>query len=445
MSSRENTLTNTINRISDRYKANITAVSESVDSSNIVDTNANLIGITRTPTNIIFPEVALLRPTNSTVNTMLAITYLDNDLNDIRLTQADLSGNAGLLDKSEILSDVSQVSQTGQYFLDDGVIYKSLSDDPSNGGSLTKIQQMVFSNTVRQYSDNSKDIKFESFRGTESRFIISRWDQRVGSRKVFASISNELLDDIDAQGIDGEGIVEDLLLSASSEGINKDVIQKLVSISSKYNDETTNGTGVVDMSALKNITDAGRQLHYYATELAAQVEVKTHYTATYIIGSSRAVSLLTASGWLTEYDGPDSSCVGTIAGGKLKVYKDTQAKYDYMVAGFVHDEGEDGSSIEAVGSIVLTPYLETFGAISDITVAYDHKTMAPVIQMLVRYGIGTNPYTIKDNIKYDVDEDGNTLNSVAGYYAKADDWEELVGRSLASCSVGIVLPLEVDK
>lgn len=428
-----------ISRIAKKYKDSL---NESMQTDAAVSTRANLIGITRTPTNIIFPEVTLLRPTNSIINTMLAVTYLDNNLNDIRLSPSDLSGAAGILDKDDIKTggfDKGLVK--GDYFSEDGVIYKVLVDDPTIQGTVKTIQSAIFSNTIRHYSDNSKDTKFETFKGSEARFIISRWDQKVGSRKAFASITKEIYNDISAQGVDADGALEDLLISASSEGINKDVIQKLITISTKYLDNSMSGESIVDMSKIESITEAGRQLHYYATELAAQVEMNTHYNATYIIGSSRAVSLLTASGWLQQYEGDDNSaCVGTIAGGKLKVFKDTQSKYDYMVAGFVH---EDDGSIEGVGSLVVTPYLEQFGSISDLTVVQEPNSFNFLIQMILRYGIGTNPYTVKDNIEYDTDDEGNKLNSVKGYYKEADDWEALAGKSLSACSVGLILPRSV--
>ena len=433
-----NTLKDTIKRIFDKHK---TSLSESTTTADIAQTRPNLIGVTRTPTSIIFPEIALLRPTNSTINTILAITYLDKDLNDIRLSPYDLSGDAGILDTNEIKKDITEVTEKGQYFRGtDNVIYKSLYDDPTDGGKYKEIIEAVFANRIRQYSDSSKSKEFEQFRGSESRFIISRWDQRVGTRKTFASITNDLMDDINAQGLDADGLVSDLLLSASSEGINKDVIQKLIAISSKYVDNKMNGQSIVDLSSMDSITDAGRELHYYATELAAQVEINTHYSSTYIVASSRAVSLLVASGWMLPYDGEDkdtSACVGTIEGGRIKVYKDTQTRFDYMVAGFVHD-GE--GSIEGVGSLVVTPYTEDFGSISDITIVPDPNSRSTHIQMMLRYGIGTNPYTVRDNIEYDKDEEGNIINSVRGYYVEADDWENLTGKSLAAWSVGLKLP-----
>ena len=281
-------------------------------------------------------------------------------------------------------------------------------------------------NQIRFYSDCAPVEYFED-KNTEissTSMQFDKWQVNVGSRKLKTSFTTELMQDLEASQINSENSVIDLLATVASEEINKDIIQKLITVSTRYKIKGITPDGVLSLVSVQDAPKQARELYRYACEMSNQMLRTSSFAGTYVLASSRVVGLLQSTGWMEETDNALSE--GRLRCG-LEVYADTVTPFDYMVVGCKHMIGD----MESVGSLFYSPYTEADGAGAYKSVI-DPNSFQHHVAIMNRYSLSVNPYTAK------VDQEEHQV-------IKGDEWAKLAGRSEMSYILGIELPpLEID-
>lgn len=250
-------------------------------------------------------------------------------------------------------------------------------------------------------------------------FTMEKWDLNVESRKVKISISNELLEDMRGNNVDSDALVDDIIASSIAMDINKDIIQKLINVSNRYEDDFFVKKAVADLSRDDTITNKARDLYAMICLAGSRIYEKTTYAATYVVCSPTVFSILTGSGWVkpfkTEEDSEElNSTLSGVMNNGMKIYVDRFPMFDYFVVGCKHER----AGLESVGSLYYSPYAENDGA-GFITIVSAPSDFQPNVGVMVRYALSIN--NVYSNLTSD--ERGKV---------RADDWNALMGKSEAS-------------
>ncbi|QBO63128.1 putative capsid vertex protein [Escherichia phage vB_EcoM_G5211] len=387
-----------------------------------------LLSLTRAVNNLIFSDLVAIQPTDQPVSALYGLRYLNRDGQMTFRTAATYGGAAG--DRTEIEEFSKEKSyDEGALFKSGDVVYEvvtagTVGEDAETPESA--IFKGVMTNKIRFYSDCASVEYFED-KNTEiasTSMQFDKWQVNVGSRKLKTSFTTELMQDLEASQINSENSVIDLLATVASEEINKDIIQKLITVSSRYKIKGITPDGVLSLVSVQDAPTQSRELYRYACEMSNQMLRTSSFAGTYVLASSRVVGLLQSSGWMEETDNALSE--GRLRCG-LEVYADTTTPFDYMLVGCKHMIGD----MESVGSLFYSPYTEADGAGAYKSVI-DPNSFQHHVAIMNRYSLSVNPYTSK------VDQEEHQV-------IKGDDWGKMAGRSEMSYILGIELPpLEID-
>lgn len=387
-----------------------------------------LLSLTRAVNNLIFSDLVAIQPTDQPVSALYGLRYLNRDGQMTFRTATTYGGAAG--DRTEIEEFSKEKSyDEGALFKSDDVVYEVVTAGTVGEDAETPeaaIFKGIMTNKIRFYSDCASVEYFED-KNTEissTSMQFDKWQVNVGSRKLKTSFTTELMQDLEASQINSENSVIDLLATVASEEINKDIIQKLITVSSRYKIKGITPDGVLSLVSVQDAPTQARELYRYACEMRNQMLRTSSFAGTYVLASSRVVGLLQSTGWMEETDNALSE--GRLRCG-LEVYADTTTPFDYMLVGCKHMIGD----MESVGSLFYSPYTEADGAGAYKSVI-DPNSFQHHVAIMNRYSLSVNPYTSK------VDQEEHQV-------IKGDDWGKMAGRSEMSYILGIELPpLEID-
>lgn len=387
-----------------------------------------LLSLTRAVNNLIFSDLVAIQPTEQPVSALFGLRYINRDGQMTYRTASTYGGAAG--DRANIEEfQKDKEYQEEEFFVHNDVVYVTMKTGTVGEGTTTEDEAIfkgIMQNQIRFYSDCASVDYFED-RNTEvssTAFNFDKWQVNVGSRKLKTDFTMELMQDLEANQINSENSVLDLLSTVASEEINKDIMQKLITVSTRYKVKGITDGGVLSLVNVQEAPAQARELYRYACEMSNHMLRTSSFSGTYVLASSRVVGLLQASGWMEETDNALSE--GRLRCG-LEVYADTVTPFDYMLVGCKHMVGD----MESVGSLFYAPYTEADGAGAYKSVI-DPNSFQHKVAIMNRYALSVNPYT-------------TSIDQTSGEVVKGDEWGKLAGRSEMSYMLGIELPpLEID-
>ena len=398
-------------------------ISESTTTGANSQSRPALVGLTRAANNLIFTEMVAIQETNMPTSTLYGVKYLNPAGNQSFASAATYMGSVGYRD-SIPLAQLDTPMVKGYVFKDSNDVVYSVTNPltltSSTGNIADAISDAVMLGNLRIKSEAALAEEFEGASSfVETDFKFDRWTVPVRTRKLKTNISVELMQDLEANKMDGVGVVDDVLSTMISEDINKDIIQTLITVSRRYKVEEISPNGILDLTTSTDAPVIGRTLYQQACEMKNQMLRNTSYEATYVLCTTRVSAMLEASGWM--YANEDPLSAGTLRNG-LKVYVDAVSSFDYLITGCKHYIND----IEHVGSLFYSPYIEAddLGAYKIIN---DSTSLQPSVGIMLRYGLSINPYTTR------IGQSGE--RNVTG-----DDWDNLVGQSDMSYMLGVKLP-----
>lgn len=401
---------------------------ESTNTVASVASRPQLLALTRAVNNLIYSDMVAIQPTKQPISALFGLRYLNQDGNMTFRTPATYGGAVGSRDSIEEVN-LEKSYQIGELFKHGDVVY-SVVEAGAIGASTdtdSALFKAIMLNKIRFYSDCASTGHFEdrNTKISETDFIFDKWQVDIGTRKLKTSFTTELMQDLEANNINSENTIIDLLSTIASEEINKDIIQKLITVSTRYKVKGVTTDGVLSMVGVQDAPAQSRELYRYACEMSAHLLRTTSFSGTYVLASSRVVGLLAASGWMDESENPLSE--GRLRCG-LEVYSDVLTPFDYMLVGCKHMVGD----MESVGSLFYAPYRET-DDVGAYKAVIDPSSFQNHVCIMNRYSLSVNPYTVTNE-----QEPRNLI--------KGDDWANLAGRSEMSCMIGIELPkIELTK
>lgn len=398
----------------------------------------NLVAITRATTKLIYQDLVATQFTNQPEAALYGIKYLNPNDELSFVTGATYSGEIGVSERST-MPTITMVNlgsfNKGDYFKYEDVVFKCLIDDPFAGTAETTVFEVISeanaASAIRLVPDAANVQKFETgdVEIADAGFIINKWIARVKSRKFKTSLTVELAQDLESNGFNAPNMLEDVLATQMAEEINKDILQSLITVSSRFKVAGVSPKGVLDLSQQGSSVEQGRELYRYVCEMNAYIQRLTSYSATYVVASSRVAGVLAASGWLEIKDDQPENCYGVLKNG-LVVYCDNNSPLEYVVVGVKASFGDE----ELVGSLFYAPYSEGIDPYSDPTdhvgaykVINDPNDLQPKLMLLTRYALCVNPYTTGMN-----DQDARIVDST--------NLDNFAGQSKMSVLLGVKLP-----
>lgn len=383
----------------------------------------DLLALTRATTDLIYTDLVAVQKTNQPEATLYGVKFINPDKNMSFTTAATYGGAVG--SRTGIPEWTNTAYDKGDTFQHLDVVYKVLEDDPFAGTTETVdwdiISEAIINGTIRFLSDAAATSYFEGdVEVSEAGLRLDRWSIPVRTRKLKTQLTVELAQDLESNGFDAPNTIDDLLSTMMAEEVNKDIIQKLITVSSRFKVTGVTDKGVLDLTGVDTSPEQGRRLYRYICEMNAHIQRTTTYSGAYVVASSRCSALLAASGWLKE-DSKNMLTDGVLNNG-LPLYTDGVSPLDYVIVGVKDNQGE----LEHAGSLFFAPYVEEDDA-GAFKVVVDPNSLQPTIALMIRYGLSVNPYTT--NVS---DDDSRVING--------DDFDGMAGKSLMSVLLGVKLP-----
>lgn len=385
----------------------------------------NLVALTRATTKLVYGDLVAQQRTTQPVAAMYGVKYLtpDNELSFV--TGATYGGQYGVKERESMTEFTLGANfSKGDVFKFENVVYKAMEDNPFTGSTETteagQLAEGIILLKVRVVPDAAPTSKYETGDGdriAEAKFQINKWNAEVKSRKIKSTLSIELAQDMESNGLDAPNFIEDILATEMADEINKDILQSLVTVSKRYKVEGVCDNGIVNLS-YDNAPEAGRKLYELVCEMVSHIQRTTSYTATYVVASTRVAAVLAGSGWLKHKPEDDKylspNAYGFLANG-LPVYCDTNTPADYVTVGVKEDFGGK----EMVGSLFYSPYTEGLDLddpehVGVFKVIVDPDSLQPSVALMVRYALAANPYTVAKDDKEARIIDASNMDLMAG-------------------------------
>lgn len=400
----------------------------------------SLLSFTQATNKRIFKDLVAEQKTTQPVAALYGIRVLNPDDDMTYLGGATFAGLMGKEARAGVpkFTNISTSYNVGDLFMFESVVFKVLEANPFAGTSETElddaVSEAIAAGVIRMVSDAAPTEQFETGYPeiAEAGFRIDKWQTEVKSRKLKTSITVELAQDLESNGFDAPDFIENLLAIQQAEEINKDVLQSLITVSSRFKVHGVSSRGVLDLtdSQFDNAQDRARTLYYYMCEMNSAVQRNTSFSGTYAVASSRCAAILAASGWVEKTDDTPETAYGTLKNG-LPLYADVNSPCDYVIVGVNVDMGEG----QVVSSLYYAPYTEgledvdTTGdaSVGEFKVIIDPESLQPTIALLARYALSANPYTVaKDNKEARIIDGG--------------DMDKMANQSKLSSYLGVKLP-----
>ncbi|BBC78242.1 Head vertex protein [Escherichia phage EcS1] len=416
-----------------------TLLRESTTTSSSSLGRPDLVALTRATTKLIYSDIVAEQRTSQPVAALYGIKYL-NPNDDMTFTSgATYAGPFGTKERKTVveITDANKATfTTGKYFKYKDIVYKVLGVSVTDGTTETDLDFMIQESMVllniRSVHEAAETAKFEAsdVEVSEASFEVSKWNAPVKSRKLKTALTVELMQDLEANGFNSPNFVEDLLATEMADEINKDIIQSLITVSSRYKVTGETDKGILDLTTVEDPL-AGRKLYRMVCEINSHIQRTTSYSGTYVVASTRVAAVLASSGWLKHKPEDDQylspAAYGFLANG-LPLYCDASSPLDYVIVGVKEDFGE----LEMVGSLFYAPYTEGLDLedpehVGAFKVIVDPESLQPSVALLVRYALSANPYTVAKN-----EADARIID--------ATDMDKMAGQSDMSVLLGVKLP-----
>lgn len=417
------------------YKHIKQLIAESTQTGASVNGRPTLVSVTGKADNIIFTDLVATQITKTPNASVYGLSVYNTGLKGTEIVKSDIyhdpgtsTGELGItqgykLDeysasKAYSSGDQFKVEDKGLFFeATESVTFSSLDGTTD----YDKLMTGITLGKVRVITDGipyGSDTRDEEIAGVD--FTMTKWDLEVEARKLKVDISNQLIEDMRYNSFDSDALIDDIIASSIAMDINKDIIQKLINVSNRFEDPFFVKDGIADLSGSgKSVTDKARELYALICLAGSRIYERTTYSATYVVCSPMVFSMLSGSGWVKplkeEEEGETlNSTLGGIMNNGMKIYVDRFPMFEYFVVGCKHER----EGLESVGSLYYSPYAENDGA-GFITIVSPPSDFQPRIGVLARYALSIN------NVYSNLAEDERKS-------VKANEWNKLMGKSEAS-------------
>lgn len=397
---------------------------ESTDSASNPAGRPDLLDFTRAVNNLVYTELVAMQPTTQPISALFGVRYMNTNGDMSYTTAATYGGEYGDQYKTATAAAAGTYAK-GDIFIYENVLYKALSSVTITNLD-SDIYTQVMQGNIRTLSEAAKTSKFEGSDAViqNTSFRLDKWQSEVKTRKLKTEITVETLQDLSAVSVDAEKVMKDFLITMISEDINKDILQKLITVSKRFKVKGMSDNGYLDLSS-EDVTDSllSYRLTRYVSEMAASATRRTGFNPNYVIASSRVAGILQTAG-IEQTDNAKSP--GFLKKLGMNLYVDTTTPFDYVIVGVkVNNMFDD--KMESVGSLVFSPYQEGDKA-GMIRVVTDPDSLQNNVMVMSRYSLSVNPYATSE-------DDFTGIRVTQG-----DDWDNLVGRSDMSMFMGVLLP-----
>lgn len=402
-----------------------------------------LLSYTKATNKRIFKDLVAEQKTTQPMAALYGVRVLNPDDEMTYLGGATFAGLMGKEARSKVekLTTVTTPYAVGDLFMFQSVVFKVLEANPFEGTTEVElddaVSEAIAAGTIRMLSDAAPAEQFQEGHPeiSEAGFRIDKWQTAAKSRKLKTSLTVELAQDLEAAGFDAPDFIENLLSIQQAEEINKDILQSLITVSSRFKVVGVSSRGVLDLTDSKydNAQDRARTLYYYMCEMNSHVQRNTSYSGTYAVASSRCAAILAASGWVERNDTTPETAYGTLKNG-LPLYADVNSPCDYVIVGVNVDMGEG----QTVASLYYAPYVEGIPEenlqeeddgteIGEFKVIVDYDSLQPTVSLLSRYALSANPYTVAKD-----DKEARVIDG--------SDMDKMANQSKLSSYLGVKLP-----
>lgn len=412
---------------------------EQTKTNSIQGTRPYLVSLQKTVASRVFSDMVAIQQTNNPEAQIFGLKYLTEDgktLHDNNLSISGAYSKNKIKDLPALSSGLSVTKDKVYRTPDNDSIYIAVKSGALSTDDLNiAILKAVIDGTLRLYQDAAEVQYTEGEAPVEVKFEIGKWVVPCRTRKVQIKVTQELIQDLEANGMDQVQIIEDTLSTAIVNEVNKDIISKLITVSTRFDNKSLGiNNGFIDLQTRTDpLWQIGRDINQMIGSAAARMLQNTTYSATYVIVSPDVYGLLCGAGLVVfNQESEMTRSHGYLKQG-LKIYIDTYSQFDYFIVGCKHnidlaesmvneEEPEDEEYIpdDLVGSLYYCPYLEEDG--SQIYITRDPNSFQNNILLMTRYALQINPF-MNQNEKIN----------------RGDDWNNLVGKQKLQMFVGIKL------
>lgn len=384
-----------------------------------------LSAFTRAVNNLIYMDMVAVQPTSQPIAALFGLRY-KNPEGDMSYTTAATYG--GKYGSRENIPEASLKSySSGDVFQYEKIVYEVCTDF-SLADLASGVYDAAMRGDIRMASEAADTEKFENNDSAieDIDFTLDKWTATVKSRKLKTAITVEAAQDLENNGAMAENVIDDFLATMISEEVNKDIIQKLITVSKRFKVAGMSETGIYTISQEEYADPLlGYKLIRILNEMAAISARTTGFSPTYVLATSRVAGVLSSTG-LEPSEIESSSGVLKQAG--LDLFVDTTTPFDYIIVGIKLQSPTREERMETVGSLVYSPYEEVDEG-GTIKFVVDPDSLQPSLAVMVRYALSVNPYIVSKQDEID------KKRIVCG-----DDWKNLAGRSYMSMFLGVKLP-----
>ncbi|ALY07017.1 capsid vertex protein [Vibrio phage vB_VmeM-32] len=288
--------------------------------------------------------------------------------NGTEINTAPFSNISGRTSENETV-DFPATFQIGEYFNLYGIDFQAIDETVfSIKPSIDKLYELAYSGTIRiandAYTNEEKDY-------TPSSFILDGWKANVATRKIGTGVSHELIQDLNSMNLDSDNIIENMLVTSIAHEINRDIISKLICVSTK--------SGSIGVNSFLKESDMQDIIIRRIHEESGHIEKQSSFKPNWVLCSPGVAGVIKNS----------SNYSGGLLAQELEIVVDAMSPVDYFMVG-VKDEINN----ESVAPIYYTPMRDEERDIFEFTFLemMDTKNMQPIYGCMSRYALSANPY-----------------------------------------------------
>ena len=400
-------------------------LAESMTSGNNVDGRPTILAITRKTNKRLYKVLVAEQPTTQPIATVFGMKYsfeTGNESKDVLSDRSTGSGQYAYGDTTLPILVTDAVMMKGQRFrysdfdfevLRDGV---SISGLPNVFEIIKTLEFAVLNGHIRIINDAlGNDASSQNQYIQQTKFTMERWKSEVRARKVRTLPTQELLQDMEGMGMDGEAAIEDLLATTLAADINSDIISKLVTIAGRYTGLGAKN-GYFDVTLTSNALNGqlyvlGNALVGIIAQMSAIVAAQSTFKPNWVLCSAAAAAVLESSELVAfDYDDDDIK-YSYIKSTGMRIVVDSKSFGEYIMVGYT---GKSEDTLDTISPLYYSPYVQndgggTFTAMEVV----DQESLQPAFGMMSRYALCAAP-----------NDDSGKIGPING-----EDWVELSGRS----------------
>ncbi|CDT47884.1 hypothetical protein [Vibrio coralliirubri] len=313
-----------------------------------------------------------------------------NFLTDMQKTSYPLATVYGLktgeVGKSHRTISGLEVEQTppadgmvsGDTFVLDGYQYRVIIDGDYAANDTQSLNDKVISGHLMLVTEGGLG---EDFEPNHADIELDRWSIDVKSRKIRVSNSLEFEQSLKSLGLNSDDVTEFTFIRVLSDEIQSDIINKLITISSKE-------AGTIELSSSKY--EQGRELISAIYEQAAKIQSDSSHPATAVVVSSSIANVIQSSGQLIN-----GQLHGAANTAPLTVVVDAKSVSSYFMV---------VSSTKHASALYWSPMINRKGGIFSVALSRDVKNLQPNYYALLRYGLSVNPHETTEDGPHDGDD-----------------------------------------